>query len=126
MNKFIAILGLAAIPALSPVAGQAQQSESAVSAYHSSHFMTDKLSTREDNSFTYVDGEITNNVKTEPVTLVLSVQWYNKIGKVIAESTARVDNLAPGETLPFQASTSKNPEIKSYGVSVKGVLKPNR
>ena len=124
MNKFIVILGLAAIPALSPEAGQAQQSESAVGPYYSSHFMTDKLSTREDNSFTYVDGEIHNNVTTEPVTVYLSVQWYDKDGKVIAESTARVDNLAPGENLPFEASTSKNPQIKWYGInniSVKGV-----
>ena len=123
MKKFIAILGLAAIPVLSPLTGQAQQSENAGSAYHSSHFMTDKLSSREDNSSAYVDGEIRNNVTKEPVTVYLSVQWYDKNGKVIAESTARVDNLAPGESLPFEASTSKNPEIKSYGInniSVKG------
>ena len=68
-----------------------------------------------------VDGEITNNVKTERVTVLLSVVWYDKNGKVIAESTPRVDNLAPGEARPFQASTSKNPEIKSYGISVKNV-----
>jgi len=124
MNKFIAILGLAAIPALFPVAGQAQQSESTVGAYHASHFLTDELSTREDNSFTYVDGEIRNNVTKDPVTVYISVQWYDKDGKVIAESTTAVDNLAPGESLPFEASTSKNPQIKWYGInniSVKGV-----
>jgi uncharacterized protein YcfL len=118
MKKFIAILGLAAVPVLSPLTGQAQQSENAVS--YSSHFMTDKLSTREDQSSTYVDGVIRNNVTKEPVTVYVSVQWYDKDGKVIAESTVRVGNLAPGESLPFEASTSKNPETKSYGISVKG------
>ena len=124
MKKFIAILGLAATPALSPAGGQAQQSESAVGAYHSSHFMADKLSTREDDSFTYVDGEIRNNVTQDPVTVYLSIQWRDKDGKVIAESTAAVDNLAPGESLPFEAYTSKNPQIKYYGInsiSVKGI-----
>jgi hypothetical protein len=121
MSKLIAILGLAVISVLSPAAGQAQQSTSAESTFHSSHFIIEPLSNHEDNSFTYVDGEITNNVKTEPVTVLLSVEWYDKNGKVIAESTTRVDNLAPGEARPFQASTSKNPEIKSYGISVKNV-----
>jgi len=121
MNKLIAILGLAVISVLCPAAGQAQQSPSAVNAFHSSHFIIEPLSTPEDNSFTYVDGEITNNVKTEPVTVLLSVVWYDKNGKVIAESTPRVDNLAPGETRSFQASTSKNPEIETYGISVKNV-----
>ena len=121
MNKFIAILGLAAIPVFSPAAGQAQQSTTAVSAFHSSHFNIEKLSTREDNIFTYLDGEITNNVKKEVVTVYLSVRWFDENDKVIAQSTARVDNLAPGETLPFQASTSKNPEITHYLVSVQNV-----
>ena len=115
MKKFIAILGLAAIPVLSPLTGQAQRSENAVS--YSSHFMTDELSTREDQSSTYVDGVIRNIVTKEPVTVYVSVQWYDKDGKVVAESTVRVGNLAPGESLPFEASTSKNPAIKIFGIN---------
>jgi hypothetical protein len=41
----------------------------------------------------------------------ISVRWFDKNAKVIAQRTARVDNHAPGETLPFHVSTSKNPEI---------------
>jgi hypothetical protein len=57
MNKFIAILGLAFIPVLSPLTGQAQQTKGAVTAksvsdLHRSRFALGKLSTREGGAFT--------------------------------------------------------------------------
>ena len=83
MNKFIAILGLAFIPALSPLAGHAQQrkagaaTEKAVSALHRSHFSIDKLSTREERNRTYVDGEITSNAKQEASSVFVVVNEYS-------------------------------------------------
>jgi hypothetical protein len=115
MNKFIAILGLAIIPILSPMTGQAQVS-------CRSHFKIDKLSTRQTERETWVDGEITNNAKKEARVVSLSVRWFDKNGKVLDDVYTNVLDLAPGETLPFRARTSKNPEIVRSNISIDSVL----
>jgi hypothetical protein len=124
MNKFIAILGLAFIPALSPLTGHAQRrkggaaTEKSVSALHRSHFSIDKLSTREERHRTYVDGEITSNAKKEAAYVFIVVRWFDKNGKVVAKNDTSVYDLAPGETLPFSVYTDKNPEIVRYDVTI--------
>jgi hypothetical protein len=113
MNKFMAILELAAIIAvLSPMTGQAQ-----VSALHRSHFKIDKLSTRKAGAYTYVDGEITSNAKKEAGSVRIRVRWFDKNAKVVDTSTTNVLNLAPGETLPFAIST-RHREMVRYEVTV--------
>jgi hypothetical protein len=114
MNKFIAILGLAFIPVLFPPTGQAK-----VHALHPSRFSIGKLSTREERNRTYVDGEITSSAKKEASTVYISVSWFNKDGKVVADELTSVHDLAPGETLPFHVSTNKNAEIVRYDATVK-------
>jgi hypothetical protein len=128
MKRFIAIVGLAFILVLCPQTGQAQQSNSAltaksVGALHRSHFTFGKLSTREKGRRIYVDGEITSNAKKEADTVYILVRWFDKSDKVIAHDTARVNNLAPGETLPFHASTDSSPEIARYDVTIKASAK---
>jgi hypothetical protein len=115
MNKFIAILGLAIISILSPMTGQAQVS-------CRSHFKIDKLSTRQTERETWVDGEITNNAKKEARVVSLSVRWFDKNGNVLDNYYTNVFDLAPGETLPFRALTSKNPEIVRSNISIDSVL----
>ena len=123
MNKFIAIVGLAIIPVLSPLTGQAQQTKGAVQAksvsvLHRSHFTISNLGTREERNRTYVDGEITSNAKKEASAVFISVRWFDKHNKVVAKDSTYVSDLAPGETLPFHAYTSNNPEISRYDVTV--------
>jgi hypothetical protein len=49
----------------------------------------------------------------------LTVRWFDKENRVVATSTTHVKSLAPGETLPFQTYTDKNPEIVRYEVTIK-------
>jgi hypothetical protein len=114
MNKFLAIVGLAVIPLLSPLVGKAQS----VSALHRLPFKFNKLSTRQDTTHTWVDGEITNNAKKEASTVSILVRWFDKSRKVVDTYTAIVTDLAPGETLPFRAFAKKNPDIIRYDVAV--------
>ena len=65
MNKFMAILGLAVIPLLSPLVGKAQS----VTVFRPSPFKIDKLSARIDGDTTWVYGEITNNAKKAASTV---------------------------------------------------------
>ena len=51
----------------------------------------------------------------------IPVRWFDKNDKVIAQDTTYVFNLVPGETLPFHASTDKNPEIARYDVTIQNV-----
>lgn len=118
MNKFIAIIGLAFIPLLFPLTGQAQQTKGAVSALHRSHFTISNLGTREERSRTYVDGEITSHAKKEASMVSIAVRWFDKNNKVVAKDSTLVSDLAPGETLPFHAYTNKNLEIVRYDVTV--------
>ena len=115
MNKFIVILGLAIIPILSPMTGQAR-----VSCRY--HFKIDKLSTRQTERETWVDGEITNNAKKEARLVSLVVRWFDKNGEVLDNVYTNVLDLAPGETLPFRARTSKNPEIVRSNITIDSVL----
>ena len=117
MNKLIAFLSLAFIPAFSPITGQAQS----VSELHRSHFSIGKLSTRETKRYTYVDGEITSNAAKEAGSVWIAVRWFDKSDKVVAKDSTYVSDLAPGETLPFHAYTEKNPEIKRYDVTIERV-----
>jgi len=92
-----------------------------VSALHRSHFKIDKLSKREERTRTYVEGEITSSAKKEASKVFLTVRWFDKENRVVATSTTHVKSLAPGETLPFQTYTDKNPEIVRYEVTIKSV-----
>jgi len=114
MNRFMAILGLAIIPLLSPIVGKAQSE----SALHRSPFEFDKLSTRQDTTHTWVYGEITNNAKKEASTVSILVRWFDKSRRVVDLYTTIVTNLAPGKTLPFRAFAKKNPDIVRYDVMV--------
>ncbi|MBV8215836.1 MAG: hypothetical protein JOZ08_21675 [Verrucomicrobia bacterium] len=122
MKRIIAIIGLALIPVLSPLSGQAQQSKGAVSALHRSHFTVSNLSTREEKRRTYVDGEITSNAKKEATMVRISVRWFDEDNKVIAKDSTSVSHLAPGETLPFHAYTENNHEIVRYDVTVESAF----
>ena len=117
MNSFMAILGLAVIPLLSPLAGKAQF----VSPLHRSPFKFDELSTRQDATHTWVYGEITNNAKKKASTVDILVRWFDKARRVVASDRTIVTDLAPGETLPFSASTKKNRDIIRYDVMVERV-----
>jgi hypothetical protein len=114
MNKFLAIVGLAVIPLLSPPVGKAQS----VSALHRLPFKFDKLSTSQDTTHTWVYGEITNNAKKEASTVSILVRWFDKSRRVVDTYTAILTDLAPGETLPFRAFAKKNPDIIRYDVTV--------
>ena len=56
MTRLLAILPLAVIPLLSPMTRHAQ-----LSVLHRSHFIIDKLSTRQDSVYSLVHCEITSN-----------------------------------------------------------------
>ena len=114
MNKFLAIVGLAVIPLLSPPVGKAQS----VSALHRLPFKFDKLSTSQDTTHTWVHGEITNNAKQEASTVSILVRWFDKSRRVVDTYTAIVTDLGPGKTLPFRAFAKKNPDIIRYDVTV--------
>jgi hypothetical protein len=123
MKIAIAILGLAFTFVLCPLMGEAQTSKGAaatksVSALHRSRFSIEKLSAREGRNRTYVDGEITNNANKEASTVVIVVRWFDKNGKVVATDKTYVSNLAPGETLPFHADTTEDPEITQFDAIV--------
>jgi hypothetical protein len=51
----------------------------------------------------------------------ISVRWFDKNDKVIAQDTAHISDLEPPETLPFHAFTKKNPEITRYDTTIKSV-----
>src|SRR5262245_40646028 len=104
MNSFMAILGLAVIPLLSPLVGKAQF----VSPLHRSPFKFDELSTRQDTTHTWVYGEITNNAKKKASTVYILVRWFDKSHRVVAFDRTIVTDLAPGETLPFHAFAKKS------------------
>src|SRR5215510_8274971 len=114
MKKFLATVGLAVIPLLSPLVGKAKS----VSPLHRSPFKFDKLSTRQDTTHTWVYGEITNNAKKEASTVSILVRWFDKARRVVASDRTIVTDLAPGETLPFRASAKKNRDIIRYDVMV--------
>ena len=113
MNRFTAILGLAVIALFIPMTAQAL-----VSYFSLSDFKIDKLSTRQTEREIWVDGEITNNAKKEAQVVSLSVRWFDKNGNVVDNVYTNVSNLAPGETRPFRAWTSKNPEIARSNISI--------
>jgi hypothetical protein len=117
MNKFMAILGLAVIPLLSPPVGKAQS----VTVFRPSPFKIDKLSARTDGDTTWVYGEITNNAKKAASTVYILVRWFDKAQRVIAHYTTSVTDLAPGQTLPFRASAKKDPDIIRYDVAIERV-----
>ena len=117
MNSFMAILGLAIIPLLSPLVGKAQF----VSPLHRSPFKFDELSTRQDTTRTWVYGEITNNAKKKASTVYILVRWFDKSRRVLDSYRTVVTDLAPGETLPFRAFTKKNRDIIRYDVMVESV-----
>ena len=117
MNSFMAILGLAVIPLLSPLAGKAQF----VSPLHRSPFKFDELSTRQDTTRTWVYGEITNNAKKKASTVYILVRWFDKSRRVLDSYRTIVTDLAPGETLPFRAFTKKHRDIIRYDVMVESV-----
>jgi hypothetical protein len=117
MNRFMAILGLAVIALFIPMTGQAQ-----VSWFSRSHFKIDKLSTRQDSVSIWVDGEITNNAKKEARVVSIVVRWFDKNGNVLDAYNTTVTDLAPGETRPFRAWTSKNPEIVRSNISIDSVI----
>jgi len=117
MNSFMAILGLAVIPLLSPLVGKAQF----VSPLHRSPFKFDELSTRQDTTRTWVYGEITNNAKKKASTVYILVRWFDKSRRVLDSYRTIVTDLAPGETLPFRAFTKKNRDIIRYDVMVESV-----
>jgi len=114
MNKFLATVGLAVIPLLSPLVGKAQS----VSPLHRSPFKFDKLSTRQDTTHTWVYGEITNHAKKEASTVSILVRWFDKSRRVVDRYTTIVTDLVPGKTLPFRAFAKKNPDIVRYDVMV--------
>jgi hypothetical protein len=113
MNRFKAILGLAVIALFIPMTAQAL-----VSYFSLSDFKIDKLSTRQTEREIWVDGEITNNAKKEAQVVSLSVRWFDKNGNVVDNVYTNVFHLAPGETRPFRAWTSKNPEIARSNISI--------
>ena len=117
MNKFVAILGLAVIPLLSPLVGKAQS----VTVFRPSPFKIDKLSTRTAGDTTWVYGEITNNSKKAASTVYILVRWFDKSRRVVAHYTTTVTDLAPGKTLPFRAFAKKNPDIIRYDVAIERV-----
>ena len=112
MNKFMAILGLAIVALLSPMAGQEQ-----VCALHRSHFKIHNLSARQDSVSTWVHGEITSNAEKESSVSVI-VRWFDKNGDVVNDYNLYLPFLAPGETLPFKALAKKNPAIVRYDITV--------
>ena len=114
MKKFLAIVGLAVIPLLSPLVGKAQS----VSVLHRSPFKIDKLSARQNTTHTWVYGQITNNAKKEASKVYILVRWFDKSRRVVDHYTTIVTDLAPGETLPFRALAKKNPDIVRYDVTV--------
>ena len=114
MKKFLAIVGLAVIPLLSPLVGKAQS----VSALHRSPIKIDKLSARQNTAHTWVYGQITNNAKKEASKVYILVRWFDKSRRVVDHYTTIVTDLAPGETLPFRAFAKKNPDIVRYDVTV--------
>ena len=115
MNRFMAILGLAVIALFIPMIGQAQ-------VRCRSNFKIDKLSTRETEGTITVDGEITSNARKEARVVSLIVRWFDKNGNVLDSYNTNVFDLAPGETLPFRAWTSKNPEIVRSNISIEPVM----
>ena len=115
MNRFMAILGLAVISLSSPMTGHAQ-------FIHRSHFKIDKLSTRQSAKYTYVDGEITNNAKQAATGVHIAVRWFDKNGNVLDAYYTTVTDLAPGQTLPFRAWTSNNPEIVRSNISIDSII----
>ena len=117
MNRFMAILGLAVIALFIPMTGQAQ-----VSYFSGSHFRIDKLSTRQTERETWVDGEITNTAKKEAGVVTIVVRWFDKNGNVLDAYYTTVTDLAPGQTLPFRAWTSNNPEIVRSNISIDSII----
>jgi hypothetical protein len=130
MTRFLPILGLAVIPLVSPMTEEAQVSAQSagctlpfsLGAPHRSQLDIDNLNVRQDSERTYVDGEITSNAKKEAKQVWILVRWFDENDRVVDDRLINVSALAPGKTLPFSTSTSRNPEIVRYQAFIDRVL----
>jgi hypothetical protein len=53
---------------------------------------------------------------------MILVRWFDKNDKAVDQYKATVSDLGPGETHPFTAYTSKNPDIVRYDATVENVF----
>jgi hypothetical protein len=130
MTRFLPILGLAVIPLLSPMTGQAQVSAQSadctlpfsLGAPHRSQLDIDNLNVGQDSERTYVDGAITSNARKAAKQVWILVGWFDENDQIVDDRLINVSALEPGETLPFSTSTSRTPEIVRSQVTIDRVL----